>query len=102
MKGHLALYIPYVIWHSRKFTQTEKLIFGRIYYFSLRGEARACLESNRKLAEVFQVHKDTVRSALRKLEKDDWIKKGFKNHQRQLKLSDSVHHHFSARPEEWD
>jgi DNA-binding MarR family transcriptional regulator len=102
VNGHLALYIPYEIWHSKKFTQTEKLIFGRIYYFSLKGEARACLESNGKLAEVFQVHKDTVRSALRKLEKDDWIKKGFRHHQRQLKLSERCQRHFAKPPTEWD
>jgi len=98
----INIYVPPEIWSSKELTIIEKLILGRIYYFTLKGNVRACLESNGKLAEVFLIHKDTVRRALRNLEKGDLICKVQRNYQRQLKLSPRCLSYFSSPSKDWD
>ena len=100
MKGHLAIYVPHVIWYSDKLTTTEKLLLGRIYYFTLEGFAGACLESNDTLADYLQVTVDTIKRSLHKLEKGDWIHRDIvNNNKRRITLSKNVKAYFTPPTE---
>jgi len=100
VKGHICLYVPFRIWYSDKFTVTDKLLLGRIYYFTLQGFAGACLESNDTLAEHLQVNVDTIKRSLRKLEKGDWIYRDIvNNNKRRITLSQSVKDYFTPPSE---
>jgi DNA-binding MarR family transcriptional regulator len=96
MRDHFSLVIPHEIWNNKALTLNEKLIFGRIYYFTIHGECGACLESNAKLAKEFNLHSDTIRKSLRKLEAVDLIQKQFRQfNKREMKLSNHCRVHFT-------
>lgn len=77
------LIVPTEVWTNSHLKLEEKVLFGRILYFTLKGDG-ALYETNSKLGRFLGRNDQTVRSYIKRLEKVGLIERLYEDGRRSL------------------
>lgn len=70
--------IPIQVYRNQDLEQLDRLVFGVVYWYAQLKDGK-CFASNKAIAEVLEVHPDSIRNSLERLEMCSLIRRIFKD-----------------------